>query len=258
MSTKDSQVLTELSLSGFKSISTKQSIRLGPLTLLSGANSSGKSSVTQALLLLKQTFEAPYDPGALLLNGPNVRMTSADQALTLTRKSFSVGLAFSDNYTYETFFRREQSAPSGVELDRVKISWKSKVFELSQKSTSEEIKTVYTEVEKTSSPWGYFSKSGTELRAKLERNRCDFDVKFYKQDAKTKDEEDYFFSTSLPDAHRVRITLLGLLHVPGLRGNPERTYTTTAVGKKFPDASKLMLQASSNTGKRLIHQNLKS
>lgn len=234
MRAKDEQVLMELTLSGFKSIANKQSISVGPLTLLSGANSSGKSSVTQALLLLKQTFEAPYDPGALLLNGPNVRMTSADQALTLSRKSFSVGLVFSDSYTYETFFQREKTAPSGVELDRIKITWKSKVFELSQKSTSEEINSFYDQMEASGSPWKYFSNSGMELRAKLERNRCEFETKLYRIDKKSKKEEDYFVSTSLPEAHRVRITLLGLLHVPGLRGNPERTYATTAVGKKFP------------------------
>jgi hypothetical protein len=33
-------------------------------------------------LLLKQTLEASYDPGPLLLNGPNVRLTSAEQLLS--------------------------------------------------------------------------------------------------------------------------------------------------------------------------------
>ena len=33
----------------------------------------------QPLLLLKQTLEAPYDPGQLLLNGPNVKFTSVSQ-----------------------------------------------------------------------------------------------------------------------------------------------------------------------------------
>ena len=36
----------------------------------------------QAVLLLKQTLEASYDPGPLLLTGPNVRFTSADQILS--------------------------------------------------------------------------------------------------------------------------------------------------------------------------------
>jgi hypothetical protein len=35
----------------------------------------------QAVLLLKQTLEARFDPGALLLDGPNVKFTTTDQLL---------------------------------------------------------------------------------------------------------------------------------------------------------------------------------
>src|SRR5436189_6182902 len=76
--------ITRITVGGFKSISQEQSIEIRPLTILAGANSSGKSTIVQPLLLLKQTLEAPYDPGALLLNGPNVKFTSADQLLSRT------------------------------------------------------------------------------------------------------------------------------------------------------------------------------
>ena len=54
----------------------------------------------QPLLLLKQTLECSYDPGALLLDGPNVKFTSSDQLLTLygkekQNKFFSVGVSTS-------------------------------------------------------------------------------------------------------------------------------------------------------------------
>ena len=55
--------ITALSVTGYKSIYNTRKIRIAPLTLLAGANSSGKSSFIQPLLLLKQTLEAPYDPG---------------------------------------------------------------------------------------------------------------------------------------------------------------------------------------------------
>jgi hypothetical protein len=66
---------TEIGVSGFKSFSEETRIQLGSLTILAGANSSGKSSIMQPLLLMKQTLEAYYDPGALLLDGPNVSFT---------------------------------------------------------------------------------------------------------------------------------------------------------------------------------------
>src|SRR5712691_5447887 len=73
--------VTRISVSGFKSISQEQSIEIRPLTILAGANSSGKSSMMQPLLLLKQTLEASYDPGPLRLLGPHVKFTSAEQLL---------------------------------------------------------------------------------------------------------------------------------------------------------------------------------
>src|SRR5712691_1121420 len=74
--------ITRITVSGFKSISQEQSIEIRPLTILAGANSSGKSSMMQPLLLLKQTLEETYDPGALLLYGPNVKFMSVDQLLS--------------------------------------------------------------------------------------------------------------------------------------------------------------------------------
>ena len=79
--------ITRVAVSGFKSISQRQEIEIRPLTLLAGVNSSGKSSMMQPLLLLKQTLEASYDPGPLLLNGPNAKFTSAEQVLSCVGKS---------------------------------------------------------------------------------------------------------------------------------------------------------------------------
>src|ERR1022692_4175754 len=74
--------ISQVSVTGYKSIGSECSVEIRPLTVLAGANSSGKSSIIQPLLLLKQTLEASYDPGALLLDGPNVRFTSGDQFLS--------------------------------------------------------------------------------------------------------------------------------------------------------------------------------
>ena len=53
--------ITKIVVKGFKSIAEECEIDICPLTILAGANSSGKSSIMQPLLLLKQTLEAPYD-----------------------------------------------------------------------------------------------------------------------------------------------------------------------------------------------------
>ena len=79
--------ITQVAVCGYKSIGREQAIEVRPLTILAGANSSGKSSMMQPLLLLKQTLEAPYDPGALLLSGPNIKFTSTEQMLFRAGKS---------------------------------------------------------------------------------------------------------------------------------------------------------------------------
>ena len=74
--------ITSIRVQGYKSlVDAKLTVR--PLTLLAGANSSGKSSMMQPLLLLKQTIEAPYQTaGALVLLGEHVKATSAKELIS--------------------------------------------------------------------------------------------------------------------------------------------------------------------------------
>jgi hypothetical protein len=79
---------------GFKSHRDGSRIDLRALTVLAGANSSGKSSVMQPLLLLKQTLhEDRYDPGPLKLDGPNVVFTDTEQFFTHDTRAVPMKLA---------------------------------------------------------------------------------------------------------------------------------------------------------------------
>jgi recombinational DNA repair ATPase RecF len=98
-----------IAVRGFKSICDEQHIAVRPLTILAGANSSGKSSIMQPVLLLKQTIEAPGDPGPLQLDGENVRFTSSEQLLhrragVSGEAGFSVRLELSRGASLETSF----------------------------------------------------------------------------------------------------------------------------------------------------------
>ncbi|MGW4299123.1 AAA family ATPase [Streptomyces sp. NPDC004646] len=76
-------MITRLTLINFKAF-RRLELPLGPLTLLTGLNSSGKSSVLQSLALLRQSFGADRltstDEG-LLLNGELVEMGTARDLL---------------------------------------------------------------------------------------------------------------------------------------------------------------------------------
>lgn len=58
----------KITLENFKGFSFEQMIQIKPITLIYGANSSGKSSILQSLLLLKQTLEQSNDKNAILLS----------------------------------------------------------------------------------------------------------------------------------------------------------------------------------------------
>ncbi|MGZ5520044.1 MAG: AAA family ATPase, partial [Limisphaerales bacterium] len=60
-------MINSYSLTNFKAFGGQQTVKLKPITLIYGPNSSGKSSLLQSLLLLKQTLESFENPEALLL-----------------------------------------------------------------------------------------------------------------------------------------------------------------------------------------------
>src|SRR5438874_9319820 len=62
-------MLTSLSASNFKSWREIPPMRLAPITGLFGANSSGKTSILQLLLMLRQTVESPDRAQVLNLGG---------------------------------------------------------------------------------------------------------------------------------------------------------------------------------------------
>ena len=88
---KGSERQIRIIVEGYKSIRNEQMIELRPLTVFAGPNSSGKSSIMQPLLLLKQTFDATFDSGRYLASGPNVRFTSASQLFSKNKKYFRLG-----------------------------------------------------------------------------------------------------------------------------------------------------------------------
>lgn len=73
-------MITELKLNNFKS-HQHTTLNMKPLTLISGVNNIGKSSVLQALLLLRQTFKKGILSKGLDLNKPLVSIGIGNDAL---------------------------------------------------------------------------------------------------------------------------------------------------------------------------------
>lgn len=111
MNNSESKGITKISISGFKSIANECSIEIRPLTILAGANSSGKSSIMQPILLMKQTLESSTDYGALRLSGDNLNFTSAKQILSYSKKgeqtdSLTVAMELANSYKFKNTFKK--------------------------------------------------------------------------------------------------------------------------------------------------------
>jgi len=75
--------ITRIAVTGFKSLAEKADVEIRPLTVLAGANSSGKSSLMEPLLLMKQTLESDVNPaGPFKLSGPYTNYTESKQFLS--------------------------------------------------------------------------------------------------------------------------------------------------------------------------------
>jgi len=223
--------ITKIAVRGYKSIADEQQIELRPLTLLAGANSSGKSSIMQPVLLLKQTLEAPSDPGPLLLDGPNVRFTSAEQLLSkmpgrARKPEFAVRIELSNGPSLEVVFKHKEDV--GFEVDEMSYTDDGRDLHLKPNMSHNDILRVLPPSEQAISSMVERQAQET-LYWSICRDRCFLAFGLCSQE------------TKLP---RVLLGVLraglfipqlqGLIHLPGLRGNPQRNYPKTASGPLFP------------------------
>ena len=97
-----STMLTEFELRNFKCFEALK-LKLAPLTLLCGLNGTGKSSLMQALLLLRQSHEAgELDKGSLELRGEFVDLGTGQDVIFEDATSDSIGFSLRRSDAPET------------------------------------------------------------------------------------------------------------------------------------------------------------
>lgn len=213
--------LSAITIEGFKSISTEKKLELSSLNILAGANSSGKSSFIQPLLLLKQTLEATYDPGPLLINGPNVKFTELSQIFSKSNqhKQLQIGLIGEGGQELTLQFDLDDK-----KLLRIKentfLNRRGKLLKISESTTTEELLVI--------------AKEQGDFPANMLKNR----------ELQVSRERAFLRVSLLNEGRKFVIAAVGdrfgdwigrnIIHVPGLRGNPERSYPKTSVGSNYP------------------------
>ena len=225
--------ITAISVQGFKSLANESRIEIRPLTILSGANSSGKSSIIQPLLLMKQTLEASYDPGPLLLNGPNAKFTSVNQFISQLQKNsdcqeFSIAIENVGDFLLKNVFSLRKNQTLEIREMIVNTERGKRSLRLIPNQSSGDLKNAISKFLSTTIEW----PGGLKVVSK----RCFLGIDF-----DPLDDRGDFVLPSVPELYGVdgpsfiiSETLRGMIHVPGLRDNTERVYPKTATGPDFP------------------------
>lgn len=221
--------ITKLIVEGYKSLAAPggYEIPIRPLTLIAGANSSGKSSALQPLLLLKQTLEATYDPGPLLLSGPHVKLTSAGQIMPYGGGvPFRAGLEVNRSDQVVSTF--EPVGENEMRLVRMGFT-QDQVFNALNRAMSHEELTKFIPKPFVNLIRSLDKLNNTKTILTTIRNRC-----FMAIGRKSETDDVDFPGIFVEPAEDIPEIIRQIIHVPGLRGNPARAYPTTAVGDLFP------------------------
>lgn len=231
--------LRSLTVSGFKSLYRPQTIEVGGLTVLAGANNSGKSSFMQPLLLMKQTLDAPFDPGTLRLDGANVCFTSVDQFLcrqtkNATTDSSGFAVSFADNEGNQLSLHFQRARPYGVNLDRAEISGTGHQVVLRPGLPVPQ--GVFGDAYKAFEDRASTIAVGRDKKWVVIRDRCFLRLELQLIDSGGEQSQaaevgvGFGFSPGL----YIQGAIESLIHVTGVRGSPSRNYNLVALGNKFP------------------------
>ena len=108
-------VLSGIEIENFKSYVEKQYIHFSDLSVLLGANSSGKSTALQALLVMKQTMECNSPDEELLLSGKYVALGDFDDVISDKEKGF---------FALSVVLKQTEKTEKATEDDTFSISWR--------------------------------------------------------------------------------------------------------------------------------------
>jgi predicted ATPase len=93
-------LITSWNVEAFKSVGEEVSLKMAPLTIFAGANSSGKSTIIQSILLTAQTIQSQVITRPIVLNGHILRLGAFNDILSSASKSNSISIGFGLSPSY--------------------------------------------------------------------------------------------------------------------------------------------------------------
>jgi hypothetical protein len=230
--------LRGIRLRGFKSHRDKLELEIRPLTILAGENSGGKSSVVQPLLLMKQTLEAQHDPDVLQLNGACIKVDEAKDLFWLGRqdglenKVWTSGIFDGLTWTEMDYAHGEQH---GLKLIETRLTNEGKTLSLRDDTSPnviiEGLRSLHP-LQPGRSIYDAFLLNHFVPRPVV--GRCSHRLVWYMGKEGEKALRTDLPQGFLPELSSFSPIISAMIHLPGLRGNPERSYLITRVSDRFP------------------------
>ena len=230
-------MFTKVAVEGFKSFRDRTEVELRRLTLLAGANNTGKSSLIQPLLLLKQTLLSDADAGPLRLDGPNVIFNRKDQmfwSMPGEERSNRLQIGVWANHSRRMWISGVeislQNPGPESQLKLEKCTWFSGKdrLELDAGDSPSTLKQKMKNTALFRKMIGFFFRYG-HFEPEIAREGPFLDIRFRGNKGKSHAGPTLAGLASQP----ITLELRRLIHVPGVRGNPQRSYPILAVGPTF-------------------------
>ena len=226
-------LIEEIRVQGYKSL-VDATLHVRPLTLLAGTNSSGKSSIMQPLLLIKQTMEAPYQPaGALVLDGAHVQAETAGElvsSISNTLRQIQTTFVGVVNYS-----DGNQKVTIEMNYEQFKAIFLLKSQKLSTDSTKK-----YETLIEPDMTWLDFLKQmevnapGSSILLKNGSGSIIQDGSGFLKVLVNNEKGE--LTNVLGGSGPLEHTLARIMHIPGLRRKPERSYFSTSFDDRIKGA----------------------
>jgi predicted ATPase len=105
-------MLKSWSIQNFKAIVDLGDLKLAPVTILAGRNSSGKSSLLQSILMIAQTLSNQVLDRPLITNGTLVQLGTFEDVLSDLTDSRTMTITFEVNYADVVDLKEDVYMPS--------------------------------------------------------------------------------------------------------------------------------------------------
>lgn len=214
-------LIEQIQVKGYKSL-VDATLHVRPLTLLAGTNSSGKSSIMQPLLLIKQTMEAPYQPaGALVLGGAHVQAETARELVSKVEKS---AMGFQLAVVGQEGEKKSLMQTAFIELQYQLDGHAFKIAKQKAGKGGKEVELFPTQawvaVKQQLITQSLLTKQSSDSNKGIVESINGFLRIYFLSQSGT-------ILANASASSALESSLSSLMHIPGLRGSPQRTYAVT-------------------------------